>query len=166
MSWRKNLSQLIPSQNNNERISIIGVGHPLFGDDHIGSWITDQLKKQIPTNMEQFQIITAESNPENVIGPIRKFCPTHLLLLDAVSGINPGEVALIPWSKGLALDTYLFSAPLSNFCTFIYNECECLITLVGIQINPPSMSMELSEGVQNTGQQIVDQLVPLLEVLL
>jgi Ni,Fe-hydrogenase maturation factor len=105
---------------------------------------------------DKLQIISAESKPENIIGPIIRFQPDHLLLLDAVSGDDHGSIVIIPWDKELLLDTYLFSAPLSKFCTFIHNETGCAITLVGIQIPFADMSLVVSEPIQQTGRYIVD----------
>ncbi len=150
------LTQQIPSLNNElTRLSIIGVGHPLFGDDYIGCWVTDRLKEQF-SQSEKLQIISAESKPENIIGPIIRFQPDHVLLLDAVSGADPGSIVIIPWEKELLLDTYLFSAPLSKFCTFIHNETGCAIILIGIQIPFSDMSLEVSEPIQQTGRFIVE----------
>lgn len=161
MSWHTKLTQQIRSQNNQiQKISIIGVGHPLFGDDYIGCWVTDQLIAQgLPSDL--IQVISAQSNPENIIGPIIRFNPDHMILLDAISGNTYGEIAVLPWEEDVSLDTYLFSAPLSKFCTFIQRECGCQITLIGVQIAPPTMAMELTSPVLQAGAKIVDILTGL-----
>jgi hydrogenase 3 maturation protease len=129
----------------------------LFGDDYIGCWITDQLTKNgIPS--DTIQVISAQSNPENIIGPIIRFNPDHMILLDAISGNEFGEIAVIPWNEDLSLDTYLFSAPLSKFCTFIQRECDCRITLIGVQIAAPTMSMEMTPQIKKAGNLIIDSL--------
>ena len=155
--------QLIPSLNNCEhsKISIIGIGHPLFGDDYIGCWVTDRLKEK-GMESNRIQIISAESKPENIIGPIIRFNPDHLLLLDAVSGCDHGEIITIEWKEELLLDTYLFSAPLSKFCTFIHNETGCDISLIGIQIPFSGMSLEVTAPIKKTGLQLVEALHELL----
>ena len=163
MSKQNELTQLIPSLNKSKpsKVSVIGVGHPLFGDDYIGCWVTDRLiEKGIES--DNLQIISAESKVENIIGPIIRFRPDHLLLLDAVSGIDHGEIVIIPWTEELLLDTYLFSAPLSKFCTFIHNETHCEITLIGIQIPFSDMSMEVSTPIKEAGLQLVEALQKML----
>ena len=148
--------QLIPSLNKADtKISIVGIGHPLFGDDYIGCWVTDRLL-ELDIVSDRVQIISAESKPENVIGPIIRFHPDHLVLLDAVSGNDHGETVIIPWNVNLLLDTYLFSAPLSKFCTFIHNETGCEITLIGIQIPFSDMALELSEPIKTAGKKLVE----------
>lgn len=155
MSWQHKLTQLIQSQNNKPaRISIIGVGHPLFGDDYIGCWITDKLLEQNLVS-KNIQIISAQSNPENIIGPIVRFNPDHMILIDALSGNQYGEINLIPWTVETILDTYLFSSPLHNFCRFVHWETHCAITLIGVHISPPSMSMEMTTPVIQAGNEIV-----------
>lgn len=163
MSWQNTLTQRIRSQNNdNSRISIIGIGHPLLGDDYVGCWITNQWLTQEYLS-KKIQVLTAESNPENFLGPIVKFNPDHLVLLDAISGMNEaGTISLIPWTEEVMLDTYLFSTPLSKFCAFIHHETQCEITLVGINIIPSGLSTEISPTIKQAGQQVIQALQQIL----
>lgn len=164
MSWKHELTQQIQSQNKEPlKVSVIGVGHPLFGDDYLGCWVTNQLLEQ-GISSDNVQVISAESNPENIIGPIVRFQPDHLLLLDAISGKDHGEIMVLPWTEELLLDTYLFSAPLSKFCTFIHRETGCEITLIGVQIEPSGMSLKLTPVIEKTGYQVVDALQSILSI--
>lgn len=156
VSWQHKLTQLIRSQNNQvEPTAIIGIGHPLFGDDYIGCWVTHQLQT-LGNISDTIQIITAESNPENFIGPIVRFSPRHVLLVDAIAGEDISKIIVLPWQEELVLDTYLFSLPLTNFCTFLQREISCQITLIGITIASPVMSTSITPPVLAAGQQIVD----------
>ena len=62
------------------RMVILGIGHPLRGDDGVGPWITTKLE---PYNTVHSMAITAYTVPENVIGPIIRLHPSHLLIIDA-----------------------------------------------------------------------------------
>jgi hydrogenase 3 maturation protease len=69
-SWIKDANRLV----------ILGIGHPLRGDDGVGPWITTRLE---PFASNSIFVITAYSVPENMIGAILKIKPTHMLIIDA-----------------------------------------------------------------------------------
>ncbi|MEI8218324.1 MAG: hydrogenase maturation protease, partial [Elusimicrobiota bacterium] len=72
--------------------------------------------------------------PENITGEIRKFAPSHLIIIDAadtsdtpgtISFINPDDIA------GISFSTHMM--PLKILVDYITADTKCLIAIIGIQ---------------------------------
>ena len=75
----------------NKKVAIIGLGHPLRGDDYVGSYIAEKLKQLVRSS--NILIVNAETVPELYTDVIREFKPDVLLIIDAVDfGGEPGEI--------------------------------------------------------------------------
>ena len=76
---------------------MVGIGHPLRGDDHIGSFILRQLKRNANTIPVNVQLINAEDSVESVIPKLAELKPKHIIFIDACEmNMKPGETRLIP----------------------------------------------------------------------
>ena len=85
--FREVLSRIIKDR----KVVIIGLGHPLRGDDFIGSYIAEKLQQLIKSS--NILIINAETVPELYTDVVREFKPDILLIIDAVDfGGKPGEM--------------------------------------------------------------------------
>ncbi|RLG86736.1 MAG: hydrogenase 3 maturation endopeptidase HyCI [Thermoprotei archaeon] len=85
--FREVLSRIIKDR----KVVIIGLGHPLRGDDFIGSYIAKKLQQLIKSS--NILIINAETVPELYTDVVREFKPDILLIIDAVDfGGKPGEM--------------------------------------------------------------------------
>ena len=87
----KELKEIISKIIKNRKAVIIGLGHPLRGDDYVGSYIAEKLKQLVRS--PNILIINAETVPELYTDVIREFKPDILLIIDAVDfGGEPGEI--------------------------------------------------------------------------
>ena len=94
------------------RVAVLAIGSSLRGDDAAGLEVADQLRrirtkarsKTAPTARRSIRnpqsairIFLGETAPENLTGEIKKFRPTHLVILDAADAgrKRPGSITLI-----------------------------------------------------------------------
>ena len=164
-SWFKNATRLV----------IIGIGHPLRGDDGVGPWITNQLEQY---NSGHITAITAYNAPENLIVPIIRLEPSHLLIIDAAiipakmekQILYRSKIAYVPagtWDfvdpshfKELTLSTH--SGTMHLIINFLKNEISTLdIRFLVIHPQTTTLSEQLSKSVHKTATTLLTLLIHL-----
>jgi len=68
-----------------ERVAVMGIGSRLRGDDAAGLLTAALLRRALARQQVGVKtlVVSGDTAPENVTGEIKKFRPTHLLILDA-----------------------------------------------------------------------------------
>ncbi len=140
---------------------VIGLGHPLKGDDYVGSLVAKDLKKRIK-NSSDILIVDAEDSPENVISVLNDNNPGLVVLIDAVeAGLEPGSVTLMDLSE----TTYPFfgshSMPLKVLLQMGPEIPKTV--LLGIQPSSYEIGEPLSREVAQAEAEIVMELGSLLQ---
>lgn len=108
---------------------ILCIGNPEGGDDGIGPYIAEQLKRKLPANT----IIDCGTVPENYTGIIKRHHPNTLILIDAAEmNRPPGEIRIIPKEKLGIMHLSTHGIPLSVFIRYLEKEVPH-ITFIGIQ---------------------------------
>ncbi|MBN2048596.1 MAG: hydrogenase maturation protease [Anaerolineaceae bacterium] len=146
------LQQLIQAQNNiaPARVALVGVGHPLLGDDSAGLLTLRKVIRNHPKPPDNILLIEAGVAPENFTGPIRRFNPDVVMIIDAMDAQeSPGELLFTRWSPGMALDPQSYTIPLSTFAAYLHQALGCKIYLIGIQINRVHYGTAISPEVSN-----------------
>jgi len=93
--WQPRLREILASTSPSARVALIGVGHPMRGDDFVGSFIIKTLLKDVRT--DKVILFDAEDGVEWMISKIGKLNLRHLIIIDACEmNMTPGQVALIP----------------------------------------------------------------------
>lgn len=149
-----------------KKVVIIGIGNVLRGDDAAGSIVAQRIaSKQLPKNV---LVIDSGSTPENFLGKIIKFNPSHILIIDAVvTGDAPGGVQLINESQ--IVDTISFSTHkpsihmLIKYLRGFIGEVKILI--LGIQPKKLTLGEKLSEEVKNAINKVSSLLLKVLSTL-
>lgn len=130
------------------RLAILGVGNTLRGDDALGPEFISRLRGKLPKNVK---LIDGGVAPENFIGHIRQFKPTHVLLIDAASfGGKPGEMRLISPEhiSGVALSTH--SIPLHILADLIGRCVGAKVMLLGVEPKSLNLGENLSPEVRES----------------
>ena len=95
-SWQEILTHLLKSTSPSNPTVLVGVGHPLRGDDYAGSLIAKELKKTTNYSRKGLYIFDAEDDVEGVISKLRKLHPKRIVFVDACEmKMRPGEVRLL-----------------------------------------------------------------------
>ena len=147
------------------KITVLGVGSELRADDSAGLLIAENLIKMCGKDKcsvnTKLQVIYGETAPENFTGEIRRFAPTHLILIDAAEmGAEPGTVKVIRKEdiKGITFSTHVL--PLSVMVDYLANSFKFETIVIGIE--PKDMafghavSKEIKLAVDMVGEVIFD----------
>jgi hydrogenase 3 maturation protease len=147
------------------------VGQELRGDDAAGPAVvralagrlarTDAPAEPGPTLL----ILDAGPAPESQTGPLRRFAPDLVVLVDAARmGEPPGTVRWLPWQETVGLPGSTHTVPLSLLAQYLTTELACQVALLGIQPLDTEIGSPVSPPVQEAVDGIVTALVELLRL--
>lgn len=131
-----------------QRIAILGIGNEQNGDDAAGVLVARELKKitgemaPVPVNPpREFLIVEAGLAPEAFTGPLRRFHPDLVILVDAAElGESPGAVSCFDWSQAEGMSASTHTLPPTVLAQFLMRETGCEVMLIGIQ--PKNLSFD------------------------
>lgn len=131
---------------------VMCVGNREGGDDAVGPYIADQLKKH-----NNIPVIDCGTIPENYTSVVKRQKPQQLILIDAVEmGLYPGEIRIIPKGKIGRMHVSTHGIPLSVLMEYLEHYVESIV-LIGIQ--PETMNGDMTEKVRRSGDVIVQLLL-------
>lgn len=166
-SWQNKLEQMVKGLDKpvaDLRIAIVGIGNELRGDDIAGADIADMLQP-VATNSDRLLVINAGSAPENFTGPLRRFRPDFVLLIDAAQMDEPpGSIRLLSWQETQGISASTHSLPLHVFAGYISDELDCAVALLGIQPVDTALGAPLSEPVHQALHEIERHLPLVLQL--
>jgi hydrogenase 3 maturation protease len=157
-SWQVSLSRTISGDRapgSVPRLAVVGVGHELRGDDAAGLAVARALQTALAGN-ERVLVIDAGPVPENHVGPLRRFRPDVVLLVDAAQlGEEAGVIRWLSWkeTEGLTASTHSLSPRL--LAQFLIGELGCEVALLGIQPRNNAIDDPLSSEVVSAVDAIV-----------
>lgn len=95
--WQQDLKQLLKSASSANRVALVGVGHPLRGDDYVGSQIVKILAEHVESALpDGVYLFDAEGDVEAVITKLADVAPKHVIFIDACEmKLKPGETQLL-----------------------------------------------------------------------
>ena len=142
-----------------ERVAVLAVGSRLRGDDAVGLLAGDELAKLPPPTgpgAPQIAVFHGETAPENLTGEIRKFHPTHLVLIDAADmSLEPGATELIDLSA--AGEDASFSThrlPVAVLLDYLHDATGCRSVIIGIQPGSRAFSLTASAAMERAARQV------------
>jgi hydrogenase 3 maturation protease len=167
-SWKKSLNQaLLTSPDSGAsiepvRLAIMGVGNELNGDDAAGVAVVRALNEAL-AGQPRLLLIEAGLAPENFTGPLRRFAPNLVLIVDAANmGDEPGSVRWVDWQDTDGLSASTHSLPPSVLATYLIHELGCQVALLGIQAQQVEFGEPVSTPVQRAVVEVVDGLTEIL----
>ncbi|MCW3990086.1 MAG: hydrogenase maturation peptidase HycI [Candidatus Bathyarchaeota archaeon] len=136
------------------RVAVLGIGSRIRGDDAVGLAIVEHLEKM---RMEDVLLLKTETVPESFTGTIRKFRPTHVLMVDA-AGLNeePGEARIIPTQKigGESISTH--KLPLTVLSNFIKETMCADVALLGVQPRSIAFGAEMTPALKEAAEKVAE----------
>lgn len=140
------------------RLVIIGIGNLLKSDDGLGVVIVNELQGKTTENV---LLIDCGTVPETYVGPVRKFNPSHVLMMDAAElSSKPGTVRFVfpDEIQGLSISTH--TLPLNVFADYLKKETNTKIALLAVQPKNldfgESLSSEVLFAVKSLSNTILD----------
>jgi hydrogenase 3 maturation protease len=151
-----------------ERIAVLGIGSALRGDDAAGPLVIKQLKANHKTAKKRpaLKLFACETTPENFTGEIKRFKPTHIVIVDAVDmGKGAGSVRIIgPEKESTNASFSTHGLPIKIFIDYLCRSFSCRIITIGIQ--PESiefgslLSVRVSKAIKRVSGIIMDSAIP------
>jgi hydrogenase 3 maturation protease len=140
---------------------VLGVGSDLRGDDAAGMLIADRLQAHFSgrPGASAFRVFRGETAPENCSGELKRFKPSHILIVDSADfGKEPGETVLASPEEITGISFTTHRLPLFVFTDYLTAEFPCSIIILGIQPG----TLELFHAVTGPVQRAVDSLTSML----
>ncbi len=170
-SWqermRASLKRLQPTdpQSGPPKIALLGVGHPLNGDDAAGIVIARRLHDVFAANTRVL-VLEAGSAPENQTGPLRRFGPALVVFIDAAQmDAEPGSVRWLDWRETSGLSASTHTLPPYVLAKFLVAELGCAVALLGIQPARNAIAAPLSPVMQHAADTVSAALEDALSAL-
>lgn len=148
-----------------DKIVVMGIGNILRGDDAAGAVIAQKIALNVPNNV---LVIDCGSTPENYLGKIVNFNPSHILIIDTVIvNEEPGEVKVVDESQ--IVDTLSFSThkpSIHILIKYLKGRLKSVKFLIlGIRPKKLTLGEEMSEEVKDAVNKISDMLMNILPSL-
>ena len=140
-----------------ERFAILGVGNDLKGDDGVGPYVAEKLKKLI--GKDEYFLFIKTAMPEDHVRELKAFTPTLLIIVDAADfGKRPGSLKVIKDYEisDTALSTHI--TPLSIFLR-LYNADQPVkspVTIIGIQKKSNEFGQPLGSEARAAGDKVAE----------
>jgi len=120
---------------NAKRVAILGVGSELRGDDAAGILTARQIEKiskKIKT--PDVQVFIGDTAPENLTGVIKRFEPTHLIIIDSADlDKQPGEIEIIAAEAICGTSFCTHTLPNSVLADYLRKSFNFELITIGIQ---------------------------------
>ena len=153
------------------KIFILGIGSEFKADDAAGVVLAKNLLDRCSNKNSKFQsrlmIIDGSTAPENYTGDIKKFAPTHLVLVDAAEmGTAPGTAKLIPSNKigGVSFSTHVL--PIAVMINYLNQSVKFETVIIGVEPKDLEFGKEMSTEVKNTVDMLSNDIVDVLDICL
>lgn len=118
------------------RVAILGVGSDLRGDDAAGILVAEQFSKyrlKLDQRLKNRVFIGATA-PENLSGQIKRFNPTHLVIIDSADlGKAAGQIRLIERQELDGVSFCTHRLPLKVMVDYLVQSIGCATIIIGIQ---------------------------------
>ncbi len=148
-----------------ERVAIVGVGSELRADDVAGTFTVEELSKSLDKKKTfcKFCLLQGCTAPENLTGEIKKFKPSHLMMIDAADlDSRPGTVSFIKLEDlaGASFSTHMM--PLEVMVNYIRQSVNCKIIMIGIQPKVLEFGKPFSKEVKSSALELAKTIAEVL----
>ncbi|MCX5669566.1 MAG: hydrogenase 3 maturation endopeptidase HyCI [Candidatus Omnitrophica bacterium] len=138
---------------NAQRVAVLGIGSQLRADDAAGLMIAQELKAYIKQKKKRslLKVFLGETAPENLTGQIKKFKPTHLIVIDAVDfHLETGALRVVDICTEAGVSFSTHRVPIGILRDYLYKSIQCETILIGMQPGTTEFCGSLSPGVQDS----------------
>jgi len=140
---------------NAQRVAVLGIGSQLRSDDAAGLIIAKGLKAFIKDKKKKslLKVFLGETAPENLTGQIKKFKPTHLIVIDAVDfHLKTGALRVVDICEEAGVSFSTHRVPIGILRDYLHKSIGCETILIGMQPGSTEFCGRLSDGMQNSTQ--------------
>ncbi|MDD5237441.1 MAG: hydrogenase maturation peptidase HycI [Candidatus Omnitrophica bacterium] len=135
-----------------KKVAILGIGSELRSDDAAGVVISRKLQAYIKKmKIKALKVFLGQTAPENLTGEIKKFNPTHLVIIDAIDFQKKAgtiSIADARREKGASFSTHRM--PIKFITDYLYKSIACDTIIIGIQPESLEFCGGLSPKIQES----------------
>ena len=152
--WQSQLGGLLTATSPPSKLALVGLGHPLRGDDYVGSYIMKGIIKTSGGMLsDRVFLFDAEDNLERVITRLSRIGPKQVVFIDACEmGARPGETKLLSVDETSYPFFTTHGIPLKVLAERILMGCR--VWVLAIQPDETEFSDELSPELRDTATYI------------
>jgi len=133
-------------------IILWGIGNPLFGDDGVGPFVADALRKE--GLQRSITAINCETMPENYVADLRRKSPNTLLIIDAADmNLAPGSLRRIPFDMVENISFSTHGLPLGMLLGDLVQKIS--VIYIGIQPSNQDLGAPISNKVKKAAQELL-----------
>ncbi len=162
----QNLKVALQSKLKNARkIAVLGIGSELRGDDACGMLIAKELQNSCNNNgHKELKVFLGATAPENLTGEIKRFKPTHLIVIDSVDiGIKPGAITLFKPEEEFGNFSSTHRLPIRMLIEYLLKFFECEVIFIGIKPKVIDFCCSISKEVEKSVKYIADTVKEILK---
>jgi len=140
-----------------KRVAVLGVGSDLRGDDAAGILAGKELEKARAggKGRPRLKVFFGATAPENLTGEIKKFKPTHLVIVDtAEMRQKPGTMFILRGDElggGVTFSTHIM--PPRILVRYFRESLGCEVVIIGIQPKTLNFGKPVSKDVRGAAKE-------------
>ncbi|MDX5297378.1 MAG: hydrogenase 3 maturation endopeptidase HyCI [Gammaproteobacteria bacterium] len=136
----------------------MGIGNETNGDDAAGVIAARALLPRLAGRDDRL-VLDAGAAPENFTGPVRRFQPDLVILIDAAQMDEaPGAVCWLDWTETDGMSASTHTLPPYVLAKFLVADTGCELALIGIQPAQNAFGAPLSPVVAGAVEDVVNTL--------
>jgi len=145
---------------NAKKTAVLGIGSELRGDDAAGILVAEGLRERLKKRpcSSKIKILCGGTAPENLTGEIKRFGPSHIIMVDTVEfREKPGTILLLrpnEVSAGVTFSTH--KMPARTLAEYLSKTLDCDITMVGIQPASIEFGKPPSRHIKSSAKEVAD----------
>jgi hydrogenase 3 maturation protease len=151
---------------NARRVAVLGIGSELRGDDVAGILTARQIEKNTKgkTTAPQVRVFIGETAPENLTGEIKRFQPTHLIIIDAADlDSEPGHIKVLNPDTIGGTSFCTHSLPIKVMADYLLQSFDCQVITIGIQPKTLTVGARPSKEILKAAKQLSATITKLLK---
>jgi hydrogenase 3 maturation protease len=142
-----------------KKIAVLGVGSELRGDDAAGIFVCRLIAKKSAKIIasRKLKVFIGLTAPENLTGAIRRFKPTHLIIVDcAKMGKAAGTIRFIDPDDAASAALGTHNMPLKVLADYLTQTIGCAVAIIGIQPQGTFFGKQCSRPVARAVRQFAE----------
>jgi hydrogenase 3 maturation protease len=150
---------------NAKKVAILGIGSDLRGDDVAGLLAAQQIEKTIAkqTTLPEVRVFIGETAPENLTGEIKRFKPTHLIIIDAADlNKEPGHIEIMEPKTIGGTSFCTHSLPIKVMTDYLLQSVSFNLIPIGIQPKTLTFGAQPTKEVVAAAKRLAEAITKLL----
>jgi hydrogenase 3 maturation protease len=142
-----------------KRVAVLAIGSEFRADDAAGILVGESILKR--NNSRKLKVFLGGTAPENLTGEIRRFKPSHVILVDtAEMKESAGTVLLLKpeeLSRDITFSTH--KMPAEILIEYFIKTMGCVVTFIGIQPLTIKFGTKPSKHVKDSAREVASAIL-------